>query len=198
MRKVEATPPNDRPTLIMPASSSTIRSQNWCCRTMVISCGYCAFSRGGMTVSGMIGAEGQVEMMLARQPVLGGDMLQRLHHHMAQRRLGPVVVGQEAFGGLFLPGVAVVFHRRLVAEGRCIAPGGAGERVGADFAAAQWPTGQPDSLVCAGKWAKAQGKLGTTGQVGGFCCPGPPEPRLSLMQRQRAPLIVIGTCDMAR
>src|SRR4051812_13170199 len=25
------------------------------------------------------------------------------------------------------------------------------------------------------------------GAVGGFCCPVPPEPRLSLMQRQRAP-----------
>src|SRR3954469_3146594 len=25
------------------------------------------------------------------------------------------------------------------------------------------------------------------GEVGGFCCPVPPEPRLSLMQRQRAP-----------
>src|ERR1700722_1293123 len=24
-------------------------------------------------------------------------------------------------------------------------------------------------------------------EVGGFCCPVPPEPRLSLMQRQRAP-----------
>ena len=32
-----------------------------------------------------------------------------------------------------------------------------------------------------------QGGVGGTEKVGGFCCPVPPEPRLSLMQRQRAP-----------
>ena len=37
------TPPNDRPT--SKPSSVTFRSQNWCCRTIVISSGYCARSR---------------------------------------------------------------------------------------------------------------------------------------------------------
>ena len=44
----------------------------------------------------MVGAEGQVEMMLARQP-LGGDVLQRPDHDAPQRLLGPGVVGQKAF-----------------------------------------------------------------------------------------------------
>ena len=48
----DGTPPKDRPTLISPASSSIFRSQNWCCRTMVISCGYWARRRGGMTTPG--------------------------------------------------------------------------------------------------------------------------------------------------
>src|SRR5437899_3077442 len=37
-------PPNDRPT--SKRSSVTTRSQNWCCRMIVISSGYCAKSRG--------------------------------------------------------------------------------------------------------------------------------------------------------
>ena len=43
---------------------------------------------------------------------------------------------------------------------------------------------QPASLARkdARRWADRTGA-----KVGGFCCPVPPEPRLSLMQRQRAP-----------
>ena len=33
----------------------------------------------------------------------------------------------------------------------------------------------------------AEKLVARNGEMGGFCCPVPPEPRLSLMQRQRAP-----------
>ncbi len=46
------TEPNDSPTVSSWASSSILRSQNWCCSTMVISVGYCASIRFGITVSG--------------------------------------------------------------------------------------------------------------------------------------------------
>src|SRR6476620_5459068 len=44
MTSRSATPPKERPT--SNASSVTLRSQNWCCSTTVISSGYCARSRG--------------------------------------------------------------------------------------------------------------------------------------------------------
>ncbi len=62
----------------------------------------------------MVGAERQVEMVLAGQPV-GGHVLQCAHHDTAHRLLGPGVVGQQAFRRWLV----FVLHRGL---GRVGAP----------------------------------------------------------------------------
>src|SRR5207244_2634219 len=51
----------------------------------------------------------------------------------------------------------------------------------ADSAAAAFLAGESAEAT------KDCGHAAFRGEVGGFCCPVPPEPRLSLMQRQRAP-----------
>ena len=83
-------PPNDRPT--SKPRSFTLRSQNWCCRMMVISSGYCARSRSDMRTPSACGVEGDVEMMVARQALFLGGVGEHVAHHAAQRLLGQKIV----------------------------------------------------------------------------------------------------------
>ena len=92
--------PKDSPT--SKPCSLTCRSQNWCCRTMVISSGYFSASRVEILTPGMLGLEGDVEMVLARKPLARG-VRQHPSHHRAQRILRQKVVA-DVIGG----------HRRSV------------------------------------------------------------------------------------
>ena len=128
------TPPNDSPTLNDPAPSSTFRSQNWCWSTIVISSGYCASRRAGIDHAGGVGAEADVEMVLAGHSLVGGE-LQRAHGHAAHRLLRPKLVGQQAVG----PGCGciVVFHGCRSMNFGVIAREGAPEQ---NAAARSWPS----------------------------------------------------------
>ena len=51
--------------------------------------------------AGMVGAERQIEVVLAGQAV-GGGIGYRPRHHLAHRRLHPLIVGEQAFRLLLL------------------------------------------------------------------------------------------------
>ena len=46
-------PSEDQLKVTVKLSSATVKSQNWCCSTMVISRGYCAFKWPGMRTVGL-------------------------------------------------------------------------------------------------------------------------------------------------
>ena len=81
--------PKERPT--SNASSLTERSQNWCCRTMVISSGYFSPRRWESLTPGKPGLERDVEMMLAGQAV-ARRIRQHASHHAAKSVLRQKIV----------------------------------------------------------------------------------------------------------
>ena len=89
----------------------------------------------------MIGAERDVEMVLAGQAVRRG-VRQCQHQHLAHRRLGPLVVREQAFRPLF----RIIFHQRPRTSAAPIARGGRwgkGSRRHALYTAAERPNATP-------------------------------------------------------
>ena len=105
------TPLKERPT--SKAASVTARSQNWCCRTTVISVGILRLEAGGDAHARMLGVEGDEEVVLAGHAGLR-HLGKHLAHEAAQGVLGKHVVTDEIFG-----------HRReRSAAGRALATKG--------------------------------------------------------------------------
>ena len=84
---------------------------------MVISCGYWVSMALRDDDAGQVGAEADVEVVVAGH-ALGADMGERADDDVAQRLLGPGVVGQQAVGARRCGAGVVVFH------GGCLPRGG--------------------------------------------------------------------------
>ena len=67
----------------------------WCWRMIVISSGYCSRMRVDSRTPGRVGAEGHVEMMVAGQLALAGDVAEHPLDNAAERLLDEKIVADQ-------------------------------------------------------------------------------------------------------
>ena len=139
------------------------------------------------------GLAGFIDAVTARAPGVScrpreaGTARQREHAAGAGQRAAPAVHARRCRGDRGADAVrGGRGHARVAAGGAAGAGGACAGRTGRDDRERQTlhVRAGPDAVLRGGDGVP--GGIGS--EVGGFCCPVPPEPRLSLMQRQRAPL----------